>query len=100
MGVNRVELTARLAANDGLRYTPAGLPVLQLRLDHGSTQQEAERSRQVECEMEAVLFGPLAVRAATVAPGSSLHCRGFLDRKSARNPQLVLHVTEFELFQE
>jgi primosomal replication protein N len=34
---------------------------------------------------------------AKLAQGDGIVCKGFLDRKSARNPQLVLHVTEFEL---
>jgi primosomal replication protein N len=98
--VNRIELTARLIASDGLRHTPSGMPVLQWRLAHGSEQLEAGHSRQVECELDAVLFGPLAVQAATLAAGSGLNCQGFLDRKGARNPQLVLHVTRFESLQE
>jgi primosomal replication protein N len=97
VSINRVELTARLLESDGLRHTPSGLPVLQLRLMHASPQTEAGRERQVECEVEAQVFGDLAARMAKLAQGDGIVCKGFLDRKSARNLQLVLHVTEFEL---
>lgn len=97
MNANLVELTARLLETGGLRHTPAGLPSLQLRLAHRGPQTEAGRPRQVECEVEGQVFGELATRMATLDAGVELACKGFLDRKSARNPQLVLHVTEYEI---
>lgn len=96
MASNRVELSARLVQSEGLRHTPAGLPVLQLRLMHESEQMEAGRGRPVVCEVEARVFGELAARMARLAPGDGLVCRGFLDRKGARDPRLVLHVTEYQ----
>lgn len=68
-----------------------------MRLAHAGAQTEAGRERLVECEVEAQVFGELAARMATLENGMTIGCKGFLDRKSARNPQLVLHVTEFDI---
>jgi len=100
VGDNRVELAGRLAETSGLRYTPAGLASLQLRLEHRSTQREAGRERPVACDLEALAFGEVAQALSGIAPGEGLRLTGFLERKSARNPQTVMHVTEFVLIEE
>ena len=100
MNVNRVELAGRVLEHGGLRRTPAGLARLELRIRHESSQCEAGRERPVACEAEVLCFGEVAERLARVAPGSSLGLIGFLDRRGARDPRPILHVTEFELIQE
>jgi len=98
--VNRVELAALITETGGLRHTPGGIPALQLKLRHASQQVEAGRSRKVECELAAQVFGELAIQLAKLPQGSQIQVAGFLDRTSVRNPQPALHVTEFELIQE
>ena len=100
MLANRLEIAGRLVEAGGLRHTPSGLPSLQLRLNHVSEQIEAGQRRQVECEVEAVAFGEAASCLATLASGTGLRLVGFLDRRSARNPQPLLHVTGYELIKE
>ncbi len=97
MELNRFQVGGRVIHNDGLRHTPSGLPSLQLRLAHASEQSEAGRSRQVECELEAVAFGKPAQGLARVESGTRIGLTGFLDRKGLRDPRPVLHVTEYEL---
>jgi primosomal replication protein N len=97
---NRVELMALIAETGGLRHTPAGIPALQMKLRHASEQLEAGRRRKVECEMAVQTFGEVAERLAGLPLSSQILAVGFLDRAGARNPQPVLHVTEFELIQE
>ena len=84
----------------GLRRTPAGLAALRLKVLHTGPQSEARHQRQVEIETELVAFGPQAEALAKVAKGSALKFTGFIDRKSAQNPQLELHVTEFGIIEE
>ncbi len=100
MGVNRLEIAGRVVETGGLRHTPAGLASCQLRLAHASDQREAGRTRRAECEVDAQAFGDVAAALARQAVGSDLRLVGFLDRRNARNPQPMLHVTEFELIQE
>jgi len=97
---NRVELTGQITASAGLRHTPAGIPALQASLRHASQQMEAGRARQVECEAAFQAFGEVAKRLAALPAGTAIQVSGFLDRNSPRNPQPVLHVTEFELLEE
>ncbi|WP_027016881.1 primosomal replication protein N [Comamonas composti] len=92
---NSVALTASIAELAALRYTPAGLPALDLRLEHASQQKEAGVQRSVAASVKAVAFGPLAERLARQALGSQWDFRGFL--ASPRNGrQLVLHIQDIQ----
>ena len=90
-------LDARLQARDNLRFTPAGIPVLDFALAHESTQIEAGSERRVACELAAVALGPVARALAAVAPGANLRCRGFLARRYRNGISVALHVNEFDL---
>jgi primosomal replication protein N len=92
-----VELAGLIGASGSLRHTPAGIPAWQATLRHASRQLEAGRTRQVECEAAVQAFGNVAERLAALPAGTPIQVAGFLDRAGARNPQPVLHVTEFEL---
>lgn len=100
MFANRLEIGGRVIENSGLRYTPAGLPSVQLRLAHVSQQREAGREREVSCEVEALAFGETAISLAQVAAGSLLKLTGFVERRAARSTQLTLHITGYELVKE
>ncbi len=100
MGANRLDIAGVVVELGGLRHTPSGLPSLQLRLKHVSEQIEAGHRRLVECEVDALAFGETATALATLARGMALRLTGFLDRRSARNPQPLMHVTGYELIKE
>jgi primosomal replication protein N len=94
---NHVRLLASLIGREELRYTPAGVPVLNLRLAHRSRQMEAKHPREVELEMQAVAIGAVAQRLAALPDGQALALTGFLANRSRRSIQVVLHVNEFEI---
>ncbi len=100
MFANRLEIAGRLLEMGALRHTPSGMPSVQLRLSHVSEQIEAGHHRQVECEVDALAFGEVATALAELAVGIGLRLSGFLDRRSVRNPQPLLHVTGYELIKE
>ncbi|MDE5144472.1 primosomal replication protein N, partial [Paenibacillus larvae] len=78
-----------------LRYTPAGLPALDLKLEHGSKQSEAGVQRDVAAVVKAVAFGALAERLARQALGSLWTFQGFL--APPRNAKtLVFHVQDIQ----
>jgi primosomal replication protein N len=93
--VNKLVITACIAEIDALRYTPAGLPALNMKLDHESEIQEAGQARQVKTSMKAVAFGALAERLVRQAIGSAWKFTGFL--ATPRNGKnVVFHVQEFQ----
>jgi primosomal replication protein N len=92
-----VRLSGTLTAPEGLRFTPAGVPVLNFRLLHRSQQVEANHPREVELEAQAVAVGELAQRLATLPEGQELTLTGFLTNRSRRSTQVMLHVNEFEI---
>jgi primosomal replication protein N len=58
--MNRVLLTAQIIERKALRYTPAGLPALDLILKHESDVVEAQQPRKVAMDIKAVALGPIA----------------------------------------
>jgi primosomal replication protein N len=78
-----------------MRYTPAGIPLLNFVLQHASEQTEAGLKRKVECEVNAVAIGEIAKQ--NIQPGSNIRAKGFLAKRSAKSTQLVLHIEKLEL---
>jgi len=93
--VNHVVLTACIAELSALRYTPAGLPALNLRLEHESSVEEAGQARQVKAAVKAVALGAMAERIGKQAIGSAWKFTGFL--ATPRNGKhVVFHIQEFQ----
>ncbi|HRO82371.1 primosomal replication protein N [Alicycliphilus denitrificans] len=90
---NHWTLTACIAEAQPLRYTPSGLPALDMRLEHESQQSEAGAHRQVRASVKAVAFGSLAERLARQALGSSWIFRGFL-ATGRGGKGLVFHIQD------
>ena len=95
--MNRVRLIATLIEREAIRYTPAGVPVVALKLAHQSVQAEAGVDRSVEFEMSAFAADRIALRLDRVSLGASLRLDGFLAARRKNAKALVLHLTEFEL---
>ncbi|MBV5298779.1 MAG: primosomal replication protein N [Rhodoferax sp.] len=91
---NQLNLTASILETEPLRYTPSGLPALNMRLEHASEISEAGQIRQVKVNIKSVVFGAAAERLAVQDIGSCWNFRGFLATpKGARH--VVFHVQEF-----
>ncbi|WP_416561278.1 primosomal replication protein N [Limnohabitans sp. yimb22184] len=93
--MNRTELTACIAEQAALRYTPAGLPALDLILEHASEVQEAGQMRKVQLKLRALAFGLLAERLVKQAVGSVWTFKGFL-ATPRQGKSVVLHIQEFQ----
>jgi primosomal replication protein N len=93
--VNRTELTACIAEQTALRYTPAGLPALDLILEHASEVQEAGQNRKVQLKIRALAIGSLAERLVKQAVGSVWTFNGFL-ATPRQGKSVVLHIQEFQ----
>lgn len=92
--MNQVVLTACIAEANALRYTPAGLPALDLRLEHESDLVEAGQARQVKAAVKAVAFGSVAETLVRQPIGSLWRFTGFLATpRNGKHP--VLHIQSF-----
>jgi primosomal replication protein N len=92
---NQLVLAACITELDALRYTPAGLPALNMRLEHESDIQEAGQTRQVKAAVKAIAFGAMAERLVKQAIGSAWKFSGFL--ATPRNGKhVVFHIQEFQ----
>lgn len=93
--MNQTILSASVAEAKALRYTPAGLPALDLTLVHESEVPEAGLKRQVKVEIRAVAFGTDAETLSRQAIGSGFRFTGFLAApRHGKHP--VLHIQSFQ----
>ena len=93
--MNRTELTACIAEQAALRYTPAGLPALDLILEHASEVQEAGQNRKVQLKIRALAIGSIAESLVKQAVGSVWTFKGFL-ATPRQGKSVVLHIQEFQ----
>ncbi len=78
-----------------MRYTPAGLPAIDLSLKHESTLTQEGQPRQVCVEIKARVIGEVTKQVGKLEMGSTHGFAGFLG--SMRNGRgVVFHVTELE----
>ncbi len=93
---NAFELTATLIERDVMRYTPAGLPLVDCILHHVSQRSEAGVLRQVEVDAPAVAFESVAQRLAACRLDTTYRFRGFVANRSRKSKRTVFHITDFE----
>jgi primosomal replication protein N len=94
--MNRLVLHATLVQRQAMRYTPAGLPALDLSLAHSSTVSEDGQPRQVSFEMRALAIGEVTRVLQPLPLGSTGTFAGFMS--SQRNGRgLLFHITSVEV---
>lgn len=91
--MNRLVLQAQVLERKVMRYTPAGLPALDLRLAHASEVEEAGTSRQISMEIAAVGIGDIARDLQALALGSPAMFTGFI-AKQRNGRGIVFHVNQ------
>jgi primosomal replication protein N len=89
-----------LLERGALRYTPAGIPVIEFRVVHVSEQLEVNAPRRVECELACVAMGTPALLLKESSSGMALTVRGFLAARSLKQKTPVLHVTMIEFAED
>ena len=91
--MNRMVLSAQLLERGAVRYTPAGLPAIDCRLQHESTVTEDGQPRRVSLEIRALAIGAMSRPLGALMLGQSGLFGGFL--ASTRNGRgLWFHITE------
>jgi primosomal replication protein N len=94
--LNSVTLIASIISLSALRYTPAGIPVVELGLLAESEQTEAGRKRQVALDIMALAAGEAAEVLSKAQLGARLRMQGFLAHKGKSRITLQLHINTFE----
>jgi primosomal replication protein N len=93
--VNQLTLTASIAEISAQRYTPAGIPAVDILLSHEGESVEAGQLRKVKVSVKALAVGATAEVVVKQAIGSSHTFTGFL--ASTRNAKGTLfHIQTFE----
>ncbi len=96
---NQVVISGVVTELKALRFTPAGVPVVEFRLRHESERAEAGAQRKVNAEIDAVAFETQARLLAAGTLGKALTAEGFLCAKSRQSKKPVLHVTNIEFIE-
>jgi primosomal replication protein N len=92
--VNQLQLSAVVVQVQSLRYTPAGIPALNIVLEHDSEILEMDTPRLVKLQLKAVAFGAQAEVLSRQGLDSSCQFHGFLT--NARNGKgVVFHIQDF-----
>ena len=90
--MNHLILAAELVERGATRYTPAGLPALDLGLKHDSEVMEDRQPRKLILMMRAVAIGEITRAIAALPLGQIATFAGFI--AASRNGRgLVFHVT-------
>ena len=84
-------MTSRIAEASPVRYTPAGIPAINLVLEHESEVEEGGVTRQVKLTVRAVAFGALAETSVKSKLGQVQLFTGFLIN-ARTSKSLVFHI--------
>ena len=80
-----------------MRYTPAGMAVLEASFRHEGTVTEAAAVRTLSFEFSAIALGAVAQALEREALGTPMTLEGFIAPRTRRSARLVVHVTEYEV---
>ena len=94
--MNRLVIQASVLEIGAPRYTPAGVPVADLLLQHESEQLESGQSRTVKLQLKAIGFGSIAERLKQLTLGVNLEFQGFLTQARV-GKGVILHIQDFKL---
>jgi primosomal replication protein N len=90
-GVNQLVLTACITERHALRYTPAGLPVVDLVLEHEGNQSQ----RVLKVRVGAKALGTVAEQINQLTLGQIHRFDGFI-AQTRQGKGLVFEITHFE----
>ena len=92
--MNDYSLFGEIIHLETVRFTPAGIPVLNLRIRNESEQNEAGLKRIINVDIESVVIGELANNDFKV--GNKFSFFGFFDKRSKKSTHLVFHITQIK----
>ena len=96
---NRLSIIGVVANNPKRRKSPNGIEHCQFLLEHRSTKQEANLTRQAWCKIPIQISGnQLVEKTQSITVGTQLLIVGFITSHKTNNGlhQLVLHAEQIE----
>lgn len=97
MEANSLCLTGKFIRREPLRYSPAGIPILEFRLLHVSNQAEAGMALKVEFEIGGKAVSDIAIKLSELQTGNQVRLDGFLSPRNRKSSEIVFHANHFEL---
>lgn len=94
--MNQLVLEASVIEREAVRYTPAGVPMVNCLLQHSSQVSEAGTPRQVDLTISAVGAGEVSGAIAACALGQVFRFTGFLALRRRQARTLIFHITELQ----
>jgi primosomal replication protein N len=94
MSVNQARLSGVLVSLSVLRYTPAGVAVTTLEIDHASTVEQAGSHRAIAFNLEATALGDAALATSHLQLGQHYAFDGFWAPAHYRTKRLGFHITQ------
>jgi primosomal replication protein N len=91
--LNQYTVTAKLVLQQLLRYTPAGIPALDVTLEHEAQDKDGH---DATIQLTSIAFGMTAQTLAKLPLGSLLKVNGFL-RHSQKSKKLIVQIETFEI---
>jgi len=94
--VNRLEVEGQVLERSPVRYTPAGVPVLEFILSHESEVSEAGVPRRIVFALQILVMGDLVQMADTIGLGTTLRIQGFIAPVRKDSPKFRLHAQRIQ----
>ncbi len=96
MPINVLSLEARIVERGAVRYTPAGVPLVECVLEHASEVEEAGAKRKVEMTLQAIAIGEGSDALARYPLGEIACFVGFLAPRSLKVRTVRFHITQIK----
>ncbi len=94
--MNRLEVEGQVLEQSPVRYTPAGVPVLEFLLSHESEVSEAGVPRRIAFALQILVMGDLVQMAGTIGLGTTVRIQGFIAPVRKDSPKFRLHAQRIQ----
>lgn len=94
--MNRLEVEGQILEQSPVRYTPAGIPVLEFLLSHESEVSEAGVPRRIAFSLQILVMGDLVQMAGTMSLGTTVRIQGFIAPVRKDSPKFRLHAQRIQ----
>ena len=94
--MNRLDVQGHVSELSPVRYTPAGIAVLEFQISHESEVTEAGQPRQLAFVLPVLAMGDLVQMAVTMGLGQAVRIQGFLAPVRKDSPRFRLHAQRIQ----
>lgn len=95
--MNQLRIRATPVAKQAVRYTPAGVPVLEAAFKYDGSVTEAGGVRVLTFEFSTIALGAVAQALDREALGAPLLIEGFIAPRTRRSSRLLVHIADYRI---